>query len=104
MFLACDMNCFGGCDGPGPYRCKTCKGPKDEFECVKECPLQKYNTNGECENCNCNQNGTKSTNCDADFNHIRNCDCKDGYRGEKCDQCMMDYYAEGSSCLGKSLS
>ena len=48
--------------------------------------------------CNCSPIGTMiDSTCDGDGI----CDCRDGYTGDKCDQCESGYFSEdGESCSG----
>lgn len=47
----CDLECLGQCRGPGPSNCTACKNVRDGPYCVAECPISKYNYNGECKPC-----------------------------------------------------
>ena len=47
----CHEYCVGGCSGPGPDTCATCKIAKYGTECVEECPEGTYGDNGVCKTC-----------------------------------------------------
>ena len=55
---------------------------------IKKCILE----------CGCDPVGTLlGTTCDSEGE----CQCKDGYTGDKCDQCEPGFYTEdGETCLG----
>ncbi|KAF7233766.1 hypothetical protein EG68_03720 [Paragonimus skrjabini miyazakii] len=50
--------------------------------------------------CNCNKLGALSEHCD----HTGQCECKQGARGTRCDQCMPDYWGiqNGHECIACS--
>ncbi|KAF5399940.1 hypothetical protein PHET_07059, partial [Paragonimus heterotremus] len=50
--------------------------------------------------CNCNKLGAFSEHCD----HTGRCECKQGARGTRCDQCMPDYWGieNGHECIACS--
>jgi len=55
---ACHPECDGGCHGPGPEHCTSCRNLLDGIHCVSQCPLNKYSANqsrpSECLPCHLN--------------------------------------------------
>ncbi len=88
-FQACDCNKVGTheCTSNGEcvckqnvigYNCATCKEN-----------MWGFNQGDGCKECNCNQIGSVSLQCDANTGQ---CKCKTGVTGQRCDQCEPDHW------------
>lgn len=50
----CHEECDGICTGPTAEHCKKCKNVRDGLFCAPQCPISKYNDQGECKQCHAN--------------------------------------------------
>ena len=66
------------------------------------CPFRNL-TNMNISECNCNEAGSKSEDNGIIGCTVKgNCNCKEGYFGEKCDKCSSGYYDIGNgTCIGR---
>ncbi|CAH0558317.1 unnamed protein product [Brassicogethes aeneus] len=65
------------------FICK-CKTGYKEPNC-KDCKDGYYRVNGKCESCDCDSKTTTNAQCDPETGK---CDCKAGFTGDKCSQCV----------------
>ena len=49
--------------------------------------------------CQCDVNGAKDQNCDEDGQ----CNCNEGYTGDRCDSCIDTYFKNDNLCERKYL-
>lgn len=88
----CHDECDGICNGPSAEHCITCKHVRDGPFCVPECPLSKYNDNGQCRSCheNCVDG------CEGPENNV-------GYNGcHSCDKAIVTDKNVFEGCLHKN--
>ncbi|KAL5265606.1 hypothetical protein ACHWQZ_G006355 [Mnemiopsis leidyi] len=102
----CDCNPYGTedgnlqCDVNGNCLCKEGHNLINERQC-DGCPEGQAlvpNSPDQCEDCQCNPQGSLNNNCDL---YTAQCECKDGVVGSKCDECEPGYY--GLATLGECI-
>ncbi|XP_043475369.1 epidermal growth factor receptor isoform X2 [Leptopilina heterotoma] len=90
----CHEECEGTCNGPNAEHCNQCKHVRDGPFCVKQCPLSKYNDNGQCKLCHENCVGG----CTGPENNLGTSGCR------SCEKAMHEEHNILGDCLQKKDS
>uniref|UniRef100_UPI0037E85A5F laminin subunit alpha-1 n=1 Tax=Semicossyphus pulcher TaxID=241346 RepID=UPI0037E85A5F len=83
----------------GDFRCDTCQEGFEGRYCER-CSVGYYGNpslpGGVCSRCTCSRWGSLQPHCDA---LTGQCDCKDGVKGQSCDQCDERHILQGGFCV-----